>query len=196
VRLPAATAAIALTSALDSLPSGPILAGNDDIYTVHVGLSKRVLKSTESHRRTVERFYAAINQRDFDGIRGLVTDDLVQEWPQSGERIRGVANALAVLSNYPGLPDIDVKKVHGSEDRWLLTPSYTLLRVTGSGDQYTTEELIHYPNGEQWHSVGIVEFRNDRVAKITNYFAAPFAAAEWRSQWVEKMEERPPIAKA
>ena len=34
----------------------------------------------------------------------------------------------------------------------------------------------------------ILEFRNDKVSRQTEYFAAPFPAAEWRSQWVEKIE--------
>ena len=76
-----------------------------------------------------------------------------------------------------------------------MTPSYTLLRVTGTGDHYTTEQLVHYPNREQWHAIGIFEFRDGKVAKLTNYFAAPFPPAEWRSQWVETMEETPLPAK-
>lgn len=150
--------------------------------------------SDEGHRLKIERFFECLNRRDFDAMRELVHEDFVQEWPQSGERIRGFANMRAVLANYPGLPDIDVVTVHGSEDRWLATPSYTLLRVTGTGDQYTSEELLHYPSGEQWYTVGIIEFRDGKVAKLTNYFGPPFPPAEWRSQWVEKMEETPPVA--
>ncbi len=75
----------------------------------------------------------------------------------------------------------------------MLTPSYTLLRVTGTGEQYTSEELLHYPGGERWYTVGIIEFRDGKVAKVTNYFGPPFPAAEWRSQWVEKMEETAPL---
>jgi ketosteroid isomerase-like protein len=148
--------------------------------------------SDQGHRVRVERFFDCFNRRDLDGLREVVHQDFVQEWPQSRERIRGLANLQAVLANYPGLPDIDVKKIHGSGDRWLLSPSSTLLRVTRTGDQYTTEQLVHYPNGEEGHVVGIFEFRDGKVANLTNYFAAPFNPAEWRSRWVETMEETPP----
>jgi ketosteroid isomerase-like protein len=146
------------------------------------------LMSDEGHRAEVERFFESFNRRDLDGIRGLVHEDFAEEWPQSGERIRGLVNQQAVMANYPGLPDIEVKKVHGSEDRWLLTPSFTLMRVTGTGDQYTAEQLVHYPNGDRWHAVSIVEFRDGKIAKLTTYFASPFAPAEWRTQWVERMD--------
>ena len=34
-------------------------------------------------------------------MREVVNEDFVQEWPQSRERIRGLANQRAVLANYP-----------------------------------------------------------------------------------------------
>jgi len=59
------------------------------------------------------------------------------------------------------------------------------------GDQYTTEQLLHYPSGEQWHAVSIFEFRDGKIVEQTSYFAAPFPVAEWRSPWVEMMDEAP-----
>jgi ketosteroid isomerase-like protein len=148
--------------------------------------------SDESHRVKIDQFFDCFNRRDHDGMGKVVAEDFIQEWPQSGERIRGFANVRAVLANYPGLPDVDVQRVRGSEDRWLLTPSFTLLRVTGTGDQYTTESLVRYPNGETWHSVSIFEFRDGKIARETSYFAAPFPPAKWRSPWVEAMAESLP----
>jgi hypothetical protein len=34
----------------------------------------------------------------------------------------------------------------------------------------------------------IVEFRDGQIAKQTDYFATPFEAPAWRSQWVERTE--------
>ena len=148
--------------------------------------------SGEGQRLKVERFFDCFNRRDFEGMREVVREDAVQEWPQSRERIRGLANWEAIQANYPGLPNVEVQKIHGSEDQWLLSPAYSLLRVTGTGDQYTAELMVHYPNSEVWHAVAIFEFRDGKVAKLTHYFAAPFPPAEWRSQWVERMQEPPP----
>ena len=139
-------------------------------------------------RELIERFLKALSERRFGDAVEFFNEDIVQEWPQSGERIKGVKNVLAVMVNYPEMPSVGLKRVHGSEDQWVLTPTWTPLRITGTGDTYTVELRIHYPNGEVWSGVSILEFRNDKVLRQTEYFAAPFPAAEWRSQWVEKME--------
>jgi hypothetical protein len=102
--------------------------------------------------------------------------------------MKGLQNVRAVLENYPDLPRVDLQRVAGAEDKWVLTPSWTPLRITGTGDAYTVESRIAYPNGEVRSGVSILQFRNGKVSGITEYFAAPFPAAEWRSQWVEKFE--------
>ncbi|HEV2688829.1 MAG TPA: hypothetical protein VGV35_09750, partial [Bryobacteraceae bacterium] len=128
----------------------------------------------------------------FEQIAAIMTEfsdeDVVVEYPQSGERIRGVKNNLAILENYPGRPDATIKAVHGAEDKWVLTPSWSALRIAGSGDHYSVEGRVTYPNGEVWNYVGLFELRNDSVVKLTEYYAAPFPAAEWRAKWVEKAE--------
>ena len=86
------------------------------------------------------------------------------------------------------MPKSDPQRIAGVEDRWVLTPSWTPLRITGTGDQYTVEALTRYPNGEVWNTVHILQFGDGKVVKATQYFAAPFPAPEWRAQWAEKME--------
>jgi hypothetical protein len=34
--------------------------------------------------------------------------------------------------------------------------------------------------------VSIMEFRDDKVAHETQYFADPFDAPDWRAQWVKR----------
>ena len=144
--------------------------------------------ATPNNREAIDRFFNALNARRLDEIAELANPDVVQEWPQSGERIKGLKNVRAVIENYPDLPRVDLQRVAGDEDKWVLTPSWTPLRITGTGDAYTVETRIAYPNGDVWSGVSILQFRNGKVSRITEYFAAPFPPAEWRSQWVEKME--------
>ena len=146
--------------------------------------------ASSDNREVIAKFYLALNARRVDDLGDLVNPDVIQEWPQSGERIRGLKNMRAVIENFPDPPRVDVHRVLGDEDKWVLTPTWTPLRTTGTGDTYTVECRIAYPNGEVWSNVTILKFRNGKVSHMTEYFAAPFPPAEWRTQWVEKMEPR------
>lgn len=143
-------------------------------------------------REKLSQWYEALNARRIDALAALLAEtadeDMLLEYPQSGERIKGRENNLAILENYPGLPDATVQAVRGADDKWVLTPSWTALRITGTGDHYSVEGRVTYPNGESWNYVGLFELRNGKVVKVTEYYAAPFPAAEWRAKWVEKSE--------
>jgi hypothetical protein len=109
--------------------------------------------------------------------------------PQSGERVRGKANAVAYLSSYPGgvgTVDPASARLVGSEDRWVVTPMFTPMRIEGSGDVYTYVAAATYSNGETWQMLQIIELRQGKIAKTTSWFAAPFEAPEWRAPFVER----------
>ena len=144
-----------------------------------------------TNREVVERFAHA--QANPAGGAGddYVAEDLVEDYPQSGERIRGRANRRAIFDNYPSRADQDfgpnqVRAVVG-DDQWVMTPAMTLARVNGSGERYTVSGLLTYPNGEQWHLIQLIELRGGKIARLITYFAAPFEAPAWRAKWVERI---------
>ena len=53
-------------------------------------------------------------------------------------------------------------------------------------DLWITEYTIIY-QGRPAYTVSIVEFRNSKVMHETHYFADPFEAPAWRSQWVQRI---------
>ncbi|HEX2681752.1 MAG TPA: nuclear transport factor 2 family protein [Candidatus Dormibacteraeota bacterium] len=124
--------------------------------------------SPHDNRSIVEQFWSAIKSRDLDAQDRLVSDDYVQEWPQSGERIRGKANAHAVKQNYP-------------TER---TPE--LRRIRGAGDLWVMETTIDYGT-EVAHGVHVIEMQGGKIIRETDYFSQPFEAPEWRAKWVERM---------
>ena len=67
-----------------------------------------------------------------------------------------------------------------------------LRRLTGGGDVWFGESVIHYTDGKVVHGVTRVEFRDGRIWRETRYYAEPFEAPAWRSAWVERIEE--PVA--
>ena len=142
-----------------------------------------------SSRAIVERYARALQDKDHEALAQLITDDYVDEMPQSGERVRGKANELALLRNYPGgVGTINPKSTRlvSAEDRWVLTPSFTVLRIEGSGDVYTYVGTATYATGETWQMIQIIEVRKSKIARTTSWFAAPFEAPAWRAGFVER----------
>jgi hypothetical protein len=72
-------------------------------------------------------------------------------------------NFIAIHENYPGgTPQSERERVVGSEDKWVLTPSFTPLRIVGTGDTYTVVAMVTYPGGQQSHLVSIVDLKTAR----------------------------------
>jgi hypothetical protein len=106
---------------------------------------------------------------DADAEHDIYEDDAICDYPQSGERILGRKNLQALRSHHPGKPSgFDVK------------------RIQGKGNLWVTEYTILYKE-QQAFTVSIMEFRGVRVVHETQYFADPFEAPAWRSQWVQRM---------
>jgi hypothetical protein len=96
-------------------------------------------------------------------------EDAVLEYPQSGERIRGRHNIQASRVAQPN------------------TKRFTVRRIVGSRNLWVTEFILTY-DGRPSYSVSIMEFRDGKVARETQYFGDPFEPGPSRAQWVERME--------
>jgi hypothetical protein len=80
----------------------------------------------------VEQWAQAVGG-DWELLRRVCQPDYVEEWHQSGERINGLENFIAIHENYPGgTPQSERERVVGSEDKWVLTPPFTPLRIVGA----------------------------------------------------------------
>ena len=143
----------------------------------------------KTNRDVVQRYVDSLVARDLDATAEVCAADMVSEYPQSGERFRGLANIRAVAENYPGGVPKDLKgKVIGSEDRWVVGPSFNVLRIEGTGDVYTLIGSATYPDGTTWQLMSLVELRAGKIARTTELFGAPFDAPEWRSKWAERIK--------
>lgn len=111
-------------------------------------------------RTLLERHWAAPTSGD------IYDEDVVVDFPQSGEQMRGRANLIAQRCAQPDSPK--VAKV---------------LRLAGSSGFWVSEVVITY-DGKPWYTVNIHEFRGDKIVHETQYFAEPFVPAAWRVQYV------------
>jgi ketosteroid isomerase-like protein len=120
-------------------------------------------------RAGLDQHWAASDANDFETEHRIYREDAVLEYPQSGERTRGRSNIQNQRASQP------------SKKR------FTVRRIIGGGDLWVTELVIAY-DGKPSYTVSIMEFRDDKVARETQYFADPFVAPAWRAQWVERMD--------
>jgi hypothetical protein len=123
------------------------------------------------------KFEEALRTGDFGRMTELVqeyaTDDFVQEWPQSGERLT---------------KDASMRLNETYAERSGTSPTFTYKRMIGGGDVFVVEGTIDYGDGVPVSYVGVGEARDGKIAKMTEYFANPFEAPAWRADFVERME--------
>jgi len=136
-----------------------------------------------------KRYIQAIAEVDFAALEQMIHPDYVGVYPQSGERFHGFAAFRAQLENYPGgLPaarfDDPNTKILGDEERWAITPGYTVLPLAGP-ERFTTVTRAPYPDGSRWWVISILTLRDDKVAHAETYFAPEFDPPEWRKGIVE-----------
>ena len=131
----------------------------------------------DANRQVIERLREAFEKGDMPSLTSIqqeiLADDYVQEWPQSGERIRR-EGAVAINEQY--------SQATGTN------PTMKLRRITGEGSVWVVEATIDYGDGTPVSYVGISELRNGELVRQTEYFANPFEAPEWRRQFVERMD--------
>ena len=121
-------------------------------------------------RAALDQHWAASDAGNFETEHLIYHEDAVLDYPQSGERTRGRSNIQNQRASQPN------KK------------RFTVRRIIGSGDLWVTELILTY-DGKPSYTVSIMEFRGDKVARETQYFADPFVAPAFRAQWVERMDK-------
>jgi len=141
----------------------------------------------------VQRYATAMGAGDKEMLLFVMADDLIEDFPQSGERIIGFDNWMALIEHWPEETRPHLDQVVGSEDRWVSGPNWSLARIEGTGDKFWGAGHVTYPDGSTWHVVQLIELRNGKIAHLTSYFAPPFEAPEWRKPWVVRMPEEEPV---
>ena len=120
-------------------------------------------------RAALDQHWAASNANDFETEHLIYHEDAVLDYPQSGESTRGRSNIQGQRSSQPNKKRFHVRRIIGCSDLWV------------------TEFILTY-DGKPSYTVSIMEFRDDKVARETQYFADPFVAPAWRVQWVDRMD--------
>jgi hypothetical protein len=141
-------------------------------------------------QRTVfERVADLMNRRDWDAFPTVFHEDYVEEYPQSGEVVRGLANAVAVRRDYPGgTGGVDTASARVVEsERWAMTSMFTIVRLESGSDSATAVYRVRYPDGSIWWLTALWELRGDKIARGTLLFAPTFDPPDWREPYREPL---------
>jgi hypothetical protein len=122
----------------------------------------------EEIRKALDEHWAASDANDFETEHLIYHEDAVLDYPQSGERTSGRRNIQGQRASQPS------------------NKRFAVRRIIGRGDLWVTEFTLTY-DGKPSYTVSIMEFRGNKVARETQYFADPFEAPVFRKQWVEQM---------
>ena len=122
----------------------------------------------EPGEELIRRYLAAAAASDFGAIGEFAHDDLIMEWPQSGERFRGRDNVVAAVRAQTNRPTLEGEP-----------------RIVGAGDVWVVMGRLRYSEGT-YHYVGVYELDAGRIRRTVEYFGEPFPAQAFRAQWLDR----------
>lgn len=100
----------------------------------------------------------------------IYADDVVLEYVQSGERIRGKANIVASRQAYPGRP-----------------AAFEVHRSGGTPELQVVELTLRFEGDEPHAVVAILEFRDSQCVLERIYITEPWEPPAYRAEWVEHL---------
>jgi ketosteroid isomerase-like protein len=136
-----------------------------------ISLEKEIEMNRDNNRQVIEQFWETMKTNDFRAVGELLHDEYVLEWPQSGERIRGRENFVAINEQYP------------AAGRW----RFTVHRLIADDNGVATEVTVT-DGAIVGRAITFSEVRDGKIIRQTEYWPDLYEAPAWRTQWVEKME--------
>jgi limonene-1,2-epoxide hydrolase len=119
----------------------------------------------------VAELWARIQARNWDGVRELLAEDFMLDWPQDLVRIRGRENFVEFNRNYP--------------EGW----SIEVLRIVAEGSTVVSEVRVPHPTVGPWFALSFFEVDGNRIGSGREYWVgeAYEEPAPERARWFEPM---------
>jgi ketosteroid isomerase-like protein len=121
--------------------------------------------------RVVRELWDRMHARDWAGVRELLVDDLVVEWPVSAERIVGRENYVRVNAEYP--------------EGWAIN----VLRIVADGEVVVSEVEVPHETMGVHRVVSFWTVRDATIVDGREYWTSLGAdpSPEWRAGYVQRM---------
>ena len=118
-------------------------------------------------RTLVERFFAALNARDWDGLAGVLHPEVVYEVPQTRERVCGRLGYVDFNRTFPGNWSLEVTRIVADE-------------------RGAAAEAGFLVDGEAALNLAFFEFRDGLIARVTDFWPEPYEPPRRESGFVER----------
>lgn len=122
----------------------------------------------DATRQLIERFFAALESRDWVGFADVLHPEVVYEIPQSRERIRGRDNYVRFNSEFPG--------------DWHVTP--TAILVDGADGVGRFEWRVAETPAEE--AFVFFRVRDGLLATVTDFWPEPYDPPTGREHLTER----------
>jgi len=154
-----------------------------------------VTDQARGNREVILRLFEMINTGSIEDIDEVQDEDVLTLHPQTRERVRGREEYKVMARGFQQLGGLRVSEterefIGGEEERYLLTPLFTMVKIQGTGETLVVTSKNHYPDGSDWYTIGLVTFRRGKILKQVLFFGPTFDPPDWRAQWVEPLESR------
>jgi ketosteroid isomerase-like protein len=118
----------------------------------------------------VQALWDRMQARDWAGVGDLLADDVVVEWPVSGERILGRDNFVRINAEYP--------------EGWTIR----VLRIVADGDDVVSEVEVPHDELGVHHVASFWRVRDGRIVDGREYWTSPGSdpSPEWRAPYVQR----------
>ncbi len=139
---------------------------------------RKTTKMSTDAETLVREYWRLMNSNRFELLGAVLSEEIIIEWPQSLERIRGLGNYVRVNAEYP------------SKGPW----RFTVNRLVATETEVVTQTSV--TDGEtKAEAVSFFLVADGKITKLVEYWPESYAAPTNRSHLVESMQAGPKEAK-
>ena len=140
------------------------------------------------------RYIEAGARNELDALEAMRTPEWQLRWPATDELVPSSATYRTIHEQRipAAFPASTASVSPAPGDRYLLTPAYTVVRVAGTGDLWLAEARVRYADGSEWCMAKVLELRDGKVHRETDYWAPVQEPPEWRASMTDRLARTPP----
>lgn len=129
------------------------------------------MPETPTPEQLVRDFWRLMERNDFYAVTAVLADDLIVEWPQSRERMRGAYTFARMNAEYP------------TTGRW----TFHIERLVANGTEVVTQ--VRLTDGTQSATpISFFTVADGKIVRMVEFWPEPFAPAENRRHLTELMD--------